>query len=1091
MNDDGGGGGGGLRSGSGGVQQGSQPPDGGGRSCSSSRSGGGGRGAGRGHSSRRRGGGGSRASPGAALLAAVAAATPLLLLALVAVVLQPLLPGRGGGGAMAAQVHGDGGRSISSGGGGLSTGGSGSSALQDTDTVLLPPMALEHQRHRPRPPPPMAVAAPAAPEPAVAEGAAVHTAAATAAAGGGAAGTMSGFVLAQQPDGAGGGTRDAAGGLETAAAADATADGAAGKEGAAVIATADAGALLLAEVAVEAAELAVQAAAVAAEAAQMAAAELTAVAATAAAAERMDEEAAEASEAGAGAAAATDVGRGGERDYVHEPGAAAAAAAGGGRGLLQATARAAGPSVISLGPRYTKDTTAVDSADVILIRPPLVTPSPPVPPKSEFVSIRGHQFIDPATGRPFYFIGFNAHWLPNLANFEHEWGRTQAAHFMASAQRLGMRVGRWWAFNRGLPLNPGEYDEDQFLGLDYTLYLAAKFGLRVILALTNLWPQYKGPEHYLYMATGSAEGKTVLDYYRDRSTRELVKRHFDVMVNRVNAYSGRRYGDDPAILGWDVMNEPRCPGCSPAEVGIKLDWLREMAAYLRTIDSNHLITQGSEGYFMPDPETNAHLLNPGAGAQCEGEDWVATVSMKNHDFACVHVYERQVEALPFNYDPRRNDPTWKTCDFVCYINWLTRYMEAHVEVARRISKPLLLEEYGLTWWRMWEYDRRVLLQVTFEQLIDSARAGGPLAGALFWNAAANFTGDYDGYNIYISRTPKAPRQPAPFAYGPTAGSVFPGPNPVTVPSGSSSSAAVAAGGSSSSSSRVPPQPAAKRPTASTAAAATAGLAAPAAAAAAEEPTVLPAATLAAAPTTTAAAAAAAAATATAPLPADADALPAVAAASRVKRRRLLSKSSSAFEDDVADADDASTVADDNDGGGGGSSGGGSSINAAAAAAAAQGFIRLSDLPGGVHPALLELLEGGQLGPLGGGGPDGGGGGGSHRSSGGSRKQARRRRRSARADGDAEGWGPAGGVGAGGGGGGGSGGGRRLREVTGQMDALDGFRRAWQRNDCAVRNSVVWRPPPIPSHVNYTAYRAYVEGMDAVDIIAWATAQLPN
>eukprot|EP00198_Chlamydomonas_reinhardtii_P003088 XP_001692424.1 predicted protein [Chlamydomonas reinhardtii] len=246
-----------------------------------------------------------------------------------------------------------------------------------------------------------------------------------------------------------------------------------------------------------------------------------------------------------------------------------------------------------------------------------------------------------------------------------------------AAQRLGMRVGRWWAFNRGLPLNPGEYDEDQ----------------------------YRGPEHYLYMATGSAEGKTVLDYYRDRSTRELV--------------------------------------------GIKLDWLREMSAYLRSIDSHHLITQGSEGYFMPDPETNAHLLNPGAGAQCEGEDWVATVSMKNHDFACVHVYERQLEALPFNPDPRRNDPTWKKCDFVCYINWFTRYMEAHVEVARRIGKPLLLEEYGLTWWREWEYDRRVLLQVSFEQLIDSARAGGPLAGALFWNAAANSTGDYDGNDCAV------------------------------------------------------------------------------------------------------------------------------------------------------------------------------------------------------------------------------------------------------------------------------------------------------------------------------------------------------
>ncbi len=31
-------------------------------------------------------------------------------------------------------------------------------------------------------------------------------------------------------------------------------------------------------------------------------------------------------------------------------------------------------------------------------------------------------------------------------------------------QRLGMRVGRWWAFNKGMPLNKGEYDEDQVGG---------------------------------------------------------------------------------------------------------------------------------------------------------------------------------------------------------------------------------------------------------------------------------------------------------------------------------------------------------------------------------------------------------------------------------------------------------------------------------------------------------------------------------------------------------------------------------------------------------------------------------------------------
>lgn len=143
----------------------------------------------------------------------------------------------------------------------------------------------------------------------------------------------------------------------------------------------------------------------------------------------------------------------------------------------------------------------------------------------------------------------------------------------------------------------------------------------------------------------------MLDYYRDSATRELVKRHFDIVVDRVNAYSGVRYGDDPTIMAWDVMNEPRCPGetrmrsiaqkqrgtlvstsslpphtplspqwppshvqappnevrvrfeppallfsstsvgCTPEEMTVKLNWLKEMASYLRSIDSKHLITQ--------------------------------------------------------------------------------------------------------------------------------------------------------------------------------------------------------------------------------------------------------------------------------------------------------------------------------------------------------------------------------------------------------------------------------------------------------------------------------------------------------------------
>lgn len=32
------------------------------------------------------------------------------------------------------------------------------------------------------------------------------------------------------------------------------------------------------------------------------------------------------------------------------------------------------------------------------------------------------------------------------------------------------------------------------------------------------------------------------------------------MVSRVNTFTGRRYADDPTIMAYEAMNEPRCPG---------------------------------------------------------------------------------------------------------------------------------------------------------------------------------------------------------------------------------------------------------------------------------------------------------------------------------------------------------------------------------------------------------------------------------------------------------------------------------------------------------------------------------------------------
>ena len=53
--------------------------------------------------------------------------------------------------------------------------------------------------------------------------------------------------------------------------------------------------------------------------------------------------------------------------------------------------------------------------------------------------------------------------------------------------------------------------------------------------------------------------------------------------------------DEPAIMAWELMNEPRCSGDFSAS---KLQhWIERSAEFLKSVDPNHLVTVGTEGFF--------------------------------------------------------------------------------------------------------------------------------------------------------------------------------------------------------------------------------------------------------------------------------------------------------------------------------------------------------------------------------------------------------------------------------------------------------------------------------------------------------------
>eukprot|EP00775_Hariotina_reticulata_P006886 gene6886-7102_t len=365
-----------------------------------------------------------------------------------------------------------------------------------------------------------------------------------------------------------------------------------------------------------------------------------------------------------------------------------------------------------------------------------------------FVVRNGSQLY--LNGKPYYFIGGNAYWLIDFATLS--WARQHDIdEFLDAAERLGVTVIRTWMFNDGLPKARARYDGRQFAGLHYLIWAAKVRGLKLSLTLGNLWNAYKGPEAFLYYATGSIKGKDVLDFYRDPATRALYKLHMWGLVSTINKLTGLAPKDDPTIFGWNLLNEPRCPGCMlPEQQAIHQDWLKDMAAFLRAVDPLHLISAATEGFFVEDGKTFLHFYNP--GAQCDGEDWFKISTIPELDYTTVHVYERHMELLPRPSGSHGDWPNWIFCGWECYINWFKQYVQLHVYLAANVlHKPLVVEEYGLTWHRMTLDQQRVLFQLLFDIMLESADSNGALAGVMFWNAAHNNTVDADGYNVRIDR----------------------------------------------------------------------------------------------------------------------------------------------------------------------------------------------------------------------------------------------------------------------------------------------------------------------------------------------------
>lgn len=371
------------------------------------------------------------------------------------------------------------------------------------------------------------------------------------------------------------------------------------------------------------------------------------------------------------------------------------------------------------------------SACCLCLRAQSVADSPGAVPNG-FVTTEGTHFL--CDGKPYYYIGTNFWYGPILASEGSGGNRDRLARELDMLKSIGIGNLRILVGADGgsryantvepyLQSSPGVYNDTLLAGLDFLLMEMDKRGMKAVLYLTNSWDWSGGFGFYL-RATGHGDSPNAADegynryvdyaatFAKDTQAQALYLDHVRAIVSRTNRYTRRPYKEDPAIMAWQICNEPR--PFSRENKAEFAGWVGRTAALIKQIDPNHLVSTGSEGLYGCETDT----------ALC------ATVHSDKHiDYLTAHVW-------PANWGWAAKDKLAESMPNV--LSRTKRYIDLHESMAHSLQKPLVVEEFGYprdgySFSPTASTDSRdKLYSYIFGRVRESRAKQGALAGCNFW-----------------------------------------------------------------------------------------------------------------------------------------------------------------------------------------------------------------------------------------------------------------------------------------------------------------------------------------------------------------------
>lgn len=260
-------------------------------------------------------------------------------------------------------------------------------------------------------------------------------------------------------------------------------------------------------------------------------------------------------------------------------------------------------------------------------------------------------------GQPYQFVGTSRYNLLTLGGFPYRgcgdwWTEADITSWLAELKlHTDSNAIRIWAFQLFTA------DATDFSRLDFVLSEAAAHNIKVIPVLENQWADCTVGGYKLdaWYSSGykAPYGSYSLAYHDPASPPSAPTDYVGKIVER--------YRDDPRILMWQLMNEAEIKtsggGCGSAQT--LRDFASDVSAYVKAIDSNHLVSLGTIG-----------------GGQCgaSGGDYQTLHAVSTIDLCEYHDYGQPAAPIPGD--------EWNG-------------LQVRIDQCNALNKPLFVGESGI------------------------------------------------------------------------------------------------------------------------------------------------------------------------------------------------------------------------------------------------------------------------------------------------------------------------------------------------------------------------------------------------------------